>query len=105
MAGSSRSSSGPPSTPEPSLNSSRPWSVSVDGETRAGAAVGDDTTDPATALADLVAMARERGMTLPKDSVISTGSASKPFNLAAPGRPRSPRGSWAEAVGFRTVGP
>ena len=77
-------------------------SVSVDGETRASAAVGDDTTDPATALADLVALARERGMTLPKNSVISTGSASKPFNLAAPAAEITAR-FLGQTVGFRTV--
>ncbi|MBE7246381.1 MAG: fumarylacetoacetate hydrolase family protein [Actinomycetospora chiangmaiensis] len=56
--------------------------VSVDGQERARAAAGDDATDPATALADLFALARERGMTLPAGSIVSTGSASLPFAMA-----------------------
>ena len=77
-------------------------SVSADGETRAGAATGDDTSDPATALADLVALARERGMMLPKNSVISTGSASTPFNLSAPTAAITAR-FLGQTIGFRTV--
>lgn len=57
--------------------------VTVDGEEAARSLSGDDATDPAVALADLVATARERGMTLPKGSIISTGTVSKPFNIAA----------------------
>lgn len=58
--------------------------VTVDGEEAARSLSGEDATDPAGALADLVATARERGMVLPKGSVVSTGTVSKPFNLAAP---------------------
>jgi len=58
--------------------------VSVDGEARAHAATGDDATNPSGALADLVAIARERKMILPKGSIISTGSASTPFAVSAP---------------------
>jgi len=58
--------------------------VSVDGQEKARAAAGDDATDPYGALADLVAIARERKMTLPKGSIISTGSASMPFAVSAP---------------------
>ena len=57
--------------------------VTVDGEERARAATGDDATDPYGALADLVAIARERKMILPKGSIISTGSASMPFAVSA----------------------
>jgi 2-keto-4-pentenoate hydratase len=46
--------------------------VSVDGQEKARAATGDDTTDPYGAFADLVAIARERKMILPKGSIIST---------------------------------
>jgi 2-keto-4-pentenoate hydratase len=58
--------------------------VTVDGQERARAATGDDATDPYGAFADLVAIARERNMLLPKGSIISTGSASMPFALSAP---------------------
>jgi 2-keto-4-pentenoate hydratase len=58
--------------------------VMVDGQERARAATGDDATDPYGAFADLVAIARERNMLLPKGSIISTGSASMPFALSAP---------------------
>ncbi|WP_346658529.1 fumarylacetoacetate hydrolase family protein [Bradyrhizobium sp. 179] len=58
--------------------------VSVDGEEKARAAAGADVTDPYGALADLVAIARERKMILPKGTIISTGSASMPFAVSAP---------------------
>ncbi|CAN5460087.1 fumarylacetoacetate hydrolase family protein [soil metagenome] len=60
--------------------------VSVDGVHRAGAAIGDDVTDPFQALADLLAIARERDMVLPAGSIISTGSQSAPFELSGGGK-------------------
>ena len=57
--------------------------VFVDGVEQARAVAGDDVTDPEAAFADLVAIARERGMTLPGGSIISTGTVSRPFNIAA----------------------
>lgn len=59
-------------------------SVTVDGKEAARALSGEDVTDPEAALADLVATARERGMVLPKGGFISTGTVSKPFDIAAP---------------------
>ena len=56
--------------------------VFVDGEEKARAVAGDDVTNPAAALADLVTIARERGMLLPKGSIVSTGTVSRPFNIA-----------------------
>ena len=58
--------------------------VSCDGEARARALTSGEATDPAAALADLVAIAGERGMVLPAGSVISTGTVSAPFDVAAP---------------------
>jgi len=58
--------------------------VSVDGQEKARAATGDDATDPYGALADLITVARERKMVLPKGSIISTGSASMPFAVSMP---------------------
>ena len=58
--------------------------VRVDGQEKARAVTGEDVTDPADALSDLVAIARERGMLLPNGSIISTGTVSRPFNIAAP---------------------
>lgn len=57
--------------------------VYVDGEEKARAVMGEDVTDPAGALADLVVIARERRMPLPKGSIVSTGTVSRPFNIAA----------------------
>jgi 2-keto-4-pentenoate hydratase len=57
--------------------------VRVDGQEKARAVTGEDVTDPADALSDLVAIARERGMLLPNGSIISTGTVSRPFNIAA----------------------
>jgi 2-keto-4-pentenoate hydratase len=62
----------------------RTLSVSLDGEVVAGSLSGEDVTDPPTALADLLALARERGVILPKGSIVSTGSVSRPFIVAAP---------------------
>jgi len=58
--------------------------VTADGDEAARALSGEDATDPEAALADLVAVARERGMPLSKGSIISTGTVSKPFSIAAP---------------------
>lgn len=55
--------------------------VNVDGQETARSLSGEDVTDPETALSDLVATARERGMVLPKGSIVSTGTVSKPFNI------------------------
>ncbi len=57
--------------------------VLVDGVEQARAVTGEDVTDPEAAFADLVAIARERGMILPGGSIISTGTVSRPFNVAA----------------------
>ena len=59
--------------------------VTVDGTERARAVTGEDLTDPLAALADLMAVARERGMTIPAGSLVSTGTLSVPFDLTGPG--------------------
>lgn len=56
--------------------------VRVDGREAARAAVGDDRTDPLASLMALLAHASDRGITLRKGDIVSTGSASKPFDLA-----------------------
>jgi len=58
--------------------------VTADGDEAARALSGEDATDPEAALGDLVAVARERGMPLPTGSIVSTGTVSKPFSIAAP---------------------
>jgi 2-keto-4-pentenoate hydratase len=57
--------------------------VTLDGEAAARAVTGDDVTDPVAALTDLVSTARERGMVLPAGSIVSTGTVSRPFHVAA----------------------
>ena len=47
-------------------------------------AAGDDATDPYGALADLISIARDRKMVLPKGSIVSTGSASMPVAVSSP---------------------
>ena len=58
--------------------------VSVNGSERARAATGEDATDSLTAFGDLIAIARERRMTLPAGSIVSTGSVSLPFAMDEP---------------------
>ncbi len=60
----------------------RSLSVALDGQEVAVAVRGDDVTDPATSLTDLLSTARERGMRLPAGSIVSTGTVSKPFDVA-----------------------
>ncbi len=59
-------------------------SVSANGEAMAGAIIGDLATDPTASFADLIAVAKERKMVLPKGSIISTGTLSKPFPASGP---------------------
>ena len=59
--------------------------VSADGKEAARAAVGLDAIDPVAALGEMFEHARERGMTLTKSMIISTGTLSQPFNI--PGTP------------------
>lgn len=59
--------------------------VRVDADEAARAVAGDEAIDPFSAVGDLIAVARERGMVLPKGSIVSTGTVSKPFNVTAPG--------------------
>ena len=56
--------------------------IAVDGRDRVGAATGDDVTIPEDALRDLITTAAERGMTLPRGSIISTGALSVPFDIS-----------------------
>jgi 2-keto-4-pentenoate hydratase len=58
--------------------------VSVDGTERARMATGDDATDPVAAMIGFAGLAQERGMVLPRGAIISTGTATQPFPLAAP---------------------
>jgi 2-keto-4-pentenoate hydratase len=56
---------------------------------------------PEAALADLLAIARERQMVLPKGSIVSTGTVSKPFNIETPHTGVRARFLGTE-LGFRT---
>jgi 2-keto-4-pentenoate hydratase len=58
--------------------------VLLDGTEMARSLSGDDATDPSMALADLILTARERGMTVPRGSIVSTGTVSRPFSITAP---------------------
>lgn len=63
----------------------RTLSVEVDGVERVRAVTGEDETDPLAALTDLIAVSRERGVTIPTGSIVSTGTLSVPFDLTGPG--------------------
>ncbi|WP_018260142.1 2-keto-4-pentenoate hydratase [Methylobacterium sp. WSM2598] len=63
--------------------------VAVDGELRARALAGDDATDPAAALADLIAVAGERGLALRAGEIVSTGTVSRPFTVEGPAEIRA----------------
>ena len=56
--------------------------VSVDGEEKAKALAGDDLTDPIKSLGYLMEHARERGVTLRKGDIVTTGAIGKPFDIA-----------------------
>jgi 2-keto-4-pentenoate hydratase len=59
--------------------------VRVDGRETARGAVGDDRTDAIASLDALFAHAAERGITLQRGMIVSTGSVSQPFDLGASG--------------------
>ena len=60
--------------------------VEADGRVMARAATGDDETVPADALADLIALARDRDMVLPAGAIVSTGTMSVPFAVTGAAR-------------------
>lgn len=55
--------------------------VYADGEEKARGVTGGERTDPVASLAALFAHARERGITLRRGDVVSTGTVSVPFDL------------------------
>jgi len=58
--------------------------VHQDGKEVCRAATGDDSIDPVAMLGHLLAHARERGLTLKKGDIVTTGSVSKPFEASSP---------------------
>ena len=58
--------------------------VHVDGTVAARGVAGGERTDPIASLASLFAHAAERGITLRRGEIVSTGTASVPFDLAQP---------------------
>ncbi len=59
-------------------------SVTVDGKEVQRAATGDDAIDPVVMLGHLMDHARERGLTLRKGDIVTTGTLSKPFEQTSP---------------------
>ena len=59
-------------------------SVTRDGEHVAGSLSGDDAIDPLAMVPHLLAHARDRGITLTKGEIITTGTLSKPFDVIIP---------------------
>src|SRR5690606_27780363 len=60
--------------------------VLLDGKQIVGAATGDDAIDPVAMLGHLMAHASERGLTLRKGDIVTTGTLSKPFETTSPGQ-------------------
>lgn len=60
--------------------------VTLDGREIVRAATGDDAIDPIAMLGHLMAHAAERGLTLRKGDVVTTGTLSKPFETTSPGQ-------------------
>jgi 2-keto-4-pentenoate hydratase len=75
--------------------------VYADGEARARALTGEDEVQPLSGLTDLIALARERNMPLPRGMIISTGAATKPFPIH--GEAEIVAEYPGETVGFRTM--
>ena len=58
--------------------------VLVDGKETAGSQTGGDTIDAVWSLGQLMAHARERGLTLRKGEIVTTGTITKPFDAPTP---------------------
>jgi 2-keto-4-pentenoate hydratase len=56
--------------------------ISVDGKEMARIATGDDAIDPVLGLSELFEHAREKGITLKKGTLVSTGTLTLPFNTS-----------------------
>ena len=59
-------------------------SVEVEGQQRAKGRSGDDLIDPYESLSGLLRHAQERGVTLRKGEIVSTGSFTLPFDVVGP---------------------
>lgn len=75
---------GPEVTPSAIAGITRSLTVTMDGKPAVGALSGDDALDPLTMLAALMQHARDRGITLRKGEIITTGTLSKPFDAPIP---------------------
>ena len=58
--------------------------VTLDGKEAVRGLSGDDAIDPVVMLGALLAHARDRGITVKKGEIITTGTLSKPFNAKIP---------------------
>jgi len=76
---------GPVISPDSEAALAQSLTVYADGVEVSRALTGDDVTDPIASLGDLIATARERDVTLPAGSVISTGTLCKPFDVIPTG--------------------
>ncbi len=62
----------------------RSLAVTLDGKSAVSAQTGDDSLDPVTMMGYLMAHARDRGITLRKGEIVTTGTLSKPFDAPVP---------------------
>ncbi len=75
---------GPQVEPSAIAGIARSLTVTLDGKPAVGAQTGDDALDPVTMLAALMRHARDRGITLRKGEIVTTGTLSKPFDAPIP---------------------
>lgn len=75
---------GPKVRPEQIPAIARSVAVTLDGKAAATGLTGDDAIDPLTMLGYLMAHARDRGLTLRKGEIVTTGTLSKPFDAPIP---------------------
>lgn len=75
---------GPEVDPKRIPEIARTMVVTQDGKEVCRAATGDDSIDPVVMLGHLFDHARERGITLKKGEIVTTGSVSKPFEANSP---------------------
>jgi 2-keto-4-pentenoate hydratase len=75
---------GPKVPPSSIAAIARSLSVTLDGTETATGLTGDNAIDPVVMLGALMAHARDRGITLRKGEIVTTGTLSKPFDAPVP---------------------
>jgi 2-keto-4-pentenoate hydratase len=75
---------GPKVEPASIASIARSLTVSLDGRQVGSGLTGDDSLDPVNMLAALMRHARDRGITLKKGEIVTSGTLTKPFDAPVP---------------------